>query len=242
MDIHTRFDIAAALAAAAATIACFFWRLREAAARVERAGPAYAIALVAGAAAGGFAAGTANLRLAGEPGTARSLVGALAGAITAVELFKLARGIRGSTGVVFVPGFCASVAVGRWGYFFAGMDDRTHGTPATLPWAHDFGDGIPRHPVQLYESLAMAAFLAFALAMLARRDARFMRDGFFLMVLWYAGQRFLWEFLKPYPRVLGPLDLFHVICLGLLCYALFMLRGGDPRGFPPGGTGGATRP
>ena len=64
----------------------------------------------------------------------------------------------------------------------------------------------------------------FALAMLARRDGRFIRDGFFIMVFWYAVQRFCWEFFKPYRHVLGPLNLFQLICLGLLCYALFMLR------------------
>jgi prolipoprotein diacylglyceryltransferase len=50
------------------------------------------------------------------------------------------------------------IAVGRLGCFFAGLDDFTYGTPTTLPWGHDFGDGIARHPVQLYESAAMAAF------------------------------------------------------------------------------------
>jgi hypothetical protein len=42
------------------------------------------------------------------------------------------------------------------------------------------------------------------------------------MVLWYAAQRFCWEFLKPYAPVFGPLNLFHLICLGLIAYALRM--------------------
>jgi prolipoprotein diacylglyceryltransferase len=77
--------------------------------------------------------------------------------------------------------------------------------------------------VQLYESAAMAAFLVYALVMLARRDAFFLRSGFYLMVLWYAGQRFCWEFFKPYAPVVGPLNLFHLICLGLIGYAVWML-------------------
>lgn len=155
---------------------------------------------------------------------ARSVVGAVAGAILAVEIFKRARGIRGSTGVIFVPGFCASIAVGRWGCFLSGLDDHTYGIPTRLPWGHDFGDGIPRHPVQLYESAAMAAFLVFTILQPTRRDDCFLRNGFYLLVLWYAGQRFLWEFLKPYTPVLGPLNLFHLICLGLVCYAAWMLH------------------
>jgi phosphatidylglycerol:prolipoprotein diacylglycerol transferase len=224
VNVHAWFDIAAALAAAAMTVGCFFWRLRDAATRVERAGAGYALALVAGATVGGYAAGTANLWLSGEPGVARSIVGALTGAIIAIEIYKRARGITGSTGIIFVPAFCTSVAVGRWGCFHSGLTDHTHGSPASIPWAHDFGDGVLRHPVQLYESAAMAAFLVYALVMLARRSSFFLKNGFYLMVLWYVGQRFCWEFLKPYAPVLGPLNLFHLICLGLMAYAIWMLR------------------
>lgn len=224
MNVHAWFDIAAATTAAAATIACFFWRLRDAATRIERAGFGYALALVAGAALGGYAAGTANLWLSGQPGVARSIVGALAGAIAAIEVYKRARGITGSTGLIFVPAFATTVVIGRWGCFFSGLADHTHGVATTLPCGHDFGDGVSRHPVQLYESAALAAFLVYALAMLARRDPFFMRNGFYLLVLWYAAQRFCWEFLKPYAAVLGPLNLFHLVCLGLVSYAVAMMR------------------
>ena len=223
MNVHSWFDIAAATAAAAMTVGCFFWRLKDAAARIDQAGFGYAAALVGGAAVGGYAAGTANLWLSGEPGVARSIVGALAGAIAAIELFKRARGIRGSTGIIFVPAFCTSVAIGRWGCFYSGLTDHTHGSPTTLAWGHDFGDGVLRHPVQLYESAAMAAFLAYALVMLARRDAFFMKNGFYMMVTWYAAQRFGWEFFKPYAAVVGPLNLFHFVCLGLMVYAIWMM-------------------
>lgn len=223
MNVHTSFDIAAATFAAAVTVACFVWRLRPAADRIEEAGIGYAVALVVGAALGGYSAGTANLWLSGEGMGGRSIVGALAGAIAAIEIFKRTRGITGSTGIIFVPAFCTSVVIGRWGCFLSGLDDHTHGIPTTLPWGHDFGDGVLRHPVQLYESAAMAAFLVYALVVLARRDAFFMRNGFYLMVLWYAAQRFCWEFLKPYAPVLGPMNVFHLICLALIAYAIRML-------------------
>lgn len=135
MNVHTQFDIVAATAAAAMTVACFFWRLKDAATRIEHAGFGYAFALVAGAVLGGYAAGTTNLWLSGEPGVARSIVGALAGAIAAIELFKRARGITGSTGLIFVPAFCTSVAIGRWGCFHSGLADHTHGIPTASPGA-----------------------------------------------------------------------------------------------------------
>lgn len=234
MNVHAWFDIAAAMAAATMTVGCFFWRLRDAATRIDQAGFGYACALVIGAVLGGYAAGTANLWLSSEAGVARSIVGALAGAIVTIEIFKRARGITGSTGIIFVPAFCTTVMIGRWGCYYSGLTDHTHGCPTTIPWAHDFGDGVPRHPVQLYESAAMAAFLVSALVMLARRDPFFMRNGFYLMVLWYAAQRFCWEFLKPYAPVLGPLNLFHLVCLGLMGYAVWMMRsnGGSVRGCP----------
>ncbi len=55
------------------------------------------------------------------------------------------------------------LAVGRIGCHLAGLTDGTHGDPSSLPWAVDFGDGIPRHPVNLYEviflgSLALIIF------------------------------------------------------------------------------------
>ena len=44
------------------------------------------------------------------------------------------------------------------------------------------------------------------------------------MVGWYALQRFVWEFFKPYATIVGPFNLFHVVCLGLLLYAGAMIR------------------
>jgi len=233
VNVHTRFDIAAAITAGLLTTVCYFWRLRPAAKKIEHAGAGYAVALVSGAAVGGYLAGTVNLWISGEPGTARSIIGALAGAITAIEVYKRAYGISGSTGLAFVPGFATTVVIGRWGCFFSGLTDHTHGIATELPWGHNFGDGVSRHPVQLYESAAMTVFLVYALVMLARRDAFFMRTGFYQMVLWYASQRFCWEFFKPYGAIVGPLNLFQVVCLGLIAYSVTMMRRSAAATAPP---------
>jgi len=221
--IHSVFDLIAAAAAMTVTAFAYRWRLAAAADNIERAGGGYAVAFIAGAAIGGFGCGTANLWLSGEPGVGRSVVGALAGAIVAIEVFKRWRAIKGSTGLIFVPAFATSVVIGRWGCYLSGLDDHTFGKVTTLPWGHDFGDGRFRHPVQLYESFAMAAFLVFVAWALKVRWPPLMRHGFYMMVLFYAVQRFLWEFLKPYAAVAGPFNLFHFICLGLICYSVFML-------------------
>lgn len=228
MFVHTVFDLLAAASALTMTLLAYRWRLSSAAQVIETAGIGYALALVVGAVIGGFGAGTLNLWLTGLPGIGRSIVGALAGAIAAIEIFKARRGLRGSTGIIFVPAFATSVMVGRWGCFLSGLDDQTYGTPTTLPWGHDFGDGILRHPVQLYESFTMAGFLVVALVLIGLRNAMFMRNGFYLLVLTYAAQRFLWEFLKPYGAVLAQLNLlnlFHFICAGLMIYSAVMISG-----------------
>ena len=229
MILHTVFDLLAAMGAMVMTVVCYRWRLSNAGVRVESIGMAYAFALVLGAIAGGYGAGTLNLWLSGVPGFGRSIVGALAGAIIAIELFKWRKGIRGSTGLIFVPAFATSVVIGRIGCYLSGLEDNTYGLPTTLPWAHDFGDGVLRHPVQLYESLSLLIFLAVALILLARRQPFFMRNGFYLMVVFYAGQRFVWEFLKPYGSLVGPFNLFHFICAGLCCYSIWMMRRRDGR-------------
>jgi phosphatidylglycerol:prolipoprotein diacylglycerol transferase len=86
----------------------------------------------------------------------------------AIEILKRRIGITSSTGLRFAAPLAAAIAVGRLGCFFAGIEDRTYGNPTDLPWGHDFGDGISRHPVQLYEAIAMALFLAAFVPMLRR--------------------------------------------------------------------------
>jgi prolipoprotein diacylglyceryltransferase len=120
--------------------------------------------------------------------------------------------------VVFTGSFVTGVVVGRWGCLFAGLPDRTYGTPTRLPWGVDLGDHVARHPVEVYESLSMAAFLAVYLWGLQRRAPWALRRSFWLMAAWYGAQRFLWEFLKPYPKLLGPFNVFQLISLGLIVY------------------------
>jgi prolipoprotein diacylglyceryltransferase len=41
------------------------------------------------------------------------------------------------------------------GCFLAGLHDGTFGLPTSLPWGLDFGDGVFRHPTQLYDMLVV---------------------------------------------------------------------------------------
>jgi prolipoprotein diacylglyceryltransferase len=176
-----------------------------------------------GAGLGAYLFGTLNLWFSGMPGIARSVEGALAGGIFAIELYKWRAGISLRTGARFALPLAVGIAVGRLGCYFAGLDDFTYGTPTTLPWGHDFGDGILRHPVQLYESLAMAAFAIFYVLAVLNRNSFIVTNGFYLALAFYGLQRFTWEFLKPYGTLIGPLSLFHLLSLAVLIYAAVML-------------------
>jgi prolipoprotein diacylglyceryltransferase len=225
MLVHLAFDL---LAWIAGGLAAWLVRRRYLAGlrspMPEALAPCYLLLVALGALVGALVLGTLNLMLAGQPGIGRSVLGALFGGVLAAEAFKLGAGVRGSTGLVFVAPFAVGVAVGRVGCFLAGLPDFTYGTPSDLPWAWDFGDGVPRHPVQLYESLAMLLFLGWFLAALQRGSRFVLANGFYLFVAWTAAQRFLWEAIKPHPPVLGPLTMFQVVCLALLLYAAGMLR------------------
>jgi len=220
--LHIAFDSLAWLAAGGS----LFWLVRSAKVRFP-ASPAgdlrYIAALVFGAGLGAYLFGTANQWLSHQTGIARSIEGAIVGGVIAVELYKRASGIASRTGARFALPLAVGVAVGRLGCFFAGLDDFTYGTPTALPWGRDFGDGIARHPVQLYESAAMAAFTLIYVWRVRRNDRFMIDNGFYLAVGFYGAQRFAWEFIKPYAALMGPFTLFHLLSAALVAYAAIMI-------------------
>ena len=225
MSLHGIFEALGWLAA----IGVFWWakrRLGEIATApiARREYPICLLLLWFGAVAGAYVLGTANLALDGVGGSGRSILGAILGAVLVAELYKRRRGIRGPAGAAYlVLPLALGVAVGRVGCFLTGLEDFTYGTPTSLPWGVDFGDGLRRHPVQLYESLALLGFAAWFFWLIERRSRIAVAYGFYLFALFYGVQRFLWEFLKPYATVVGPLNLFHLVSIALALYAIVML-------------------
>jgi len=224
MLVHAVFDLLGWLTAGVLGVLIGRWKLLgPRTSRTPLTDPGYFIALGVGALCGALLVGSLNLNLAGTFAIGHSIAGGITGGIAAVEAYKWSMGIRGSTGGAFVAPLAAGIAIGRLGCFFAGLPDYTFGTPTMLPWGVDFGDGIMRHPVQLYESAAMLVFLVVYLRAVARGSAMVLRDGFYLFVLFYGVQRFAWEFLKPYPTLVGPFNLFHLLCAALIGYSLIMI-------------------
>lgn len=226
MLLHTLWDLAAWLMALG--VLGYFYRTKNylfTNSRLATVQRGYFLALPAGSLIGAYALGSANLWLSGQPTAARSILGGIVGAITAVEIYKSRQKVRGSTGGLIAPALAFGICVGRIGCHLAGLADATYGLPTNLPWAITYADGIPRHPVALYESLTMAALFAALLLLLHRAQDRFLREGFYWFCLVYGLQRFAWEFFKPYAHLLGPFNLFHFVCLGLIVYGGYMLQG-----------------
>ena len=184
------------------------------------------LVMIAGVFVGAFALGSLNtyLSLENKSMIGKSVLGALAGGVLSTEVFKKTMRIKGSTGAHLVPSLALGIALGRVGCFLSGMDDYTYGVATDLFWGYDFGDGISRHPVQLYESAAMILFFLYALWRYMTNRAYFETYIFYQFILVYASQRFIWEFLKPYEAIVWYLNVFQVVCLALIWYAVHHLR------------------
>ncbi len=155
----------------------------------------------------------------------KSVLGGIFGAVLAVEIFKYFNGIKDSTGAYFVPSLAIGIAVGRIGCFFGGLDDFTYGIKTSLPWGVDFGDGVLRHPVQLYESIAMFIFFIYSLIIFKFRISHFKRYIFYEFCLYYGVTRFFWETLKPYKDIAFGVNIFGWLCIILVIYSLGKIYG-----------------
>lgn len=164
----------------------------------------------------------------------QSIVGGLLGGLLGVELAKKLTGQTASTGDNFVIPLILATLVGRLGCYLAGLNDGTYGLPSGMPWAVDFGDGLPRHPTQLYDMLFVLAFGGALLANAARwRD----RPGlmFKLYLAGYLGWRLWAESIKPLPFDYGwGLSGIQLVCVvALAIYLPLLVR--QWRGMPAAG-------
>lgn len=157
----------------------------------------------------------------------KTIVGGLLGGTAAVEWVKARIGITRRTGDLFAIPLALGIAIGRVGCWIAGLADRTYGSPTWLPWGIDLGDGIPRHPVQLYEILFLT-LLAIALARL--RAGGLCREGdlYRAFLIAYLGWRLCVDFLKPEPAWAGLSAIQWTCAVALAWYsrdAIALIRG-----------------
>lgn len=153
----------------------------------------------------------------------KTIVGGLLGGWLGIEIVKKLNRITVSTGDPCVFPLISGIAIGRIGCFVTGLEDNTCGLPTRLPWGVDFGDGIPRHPAQVYEILFLLALAAilWCCRSLIRGDGRLFR--WFMAA--YLGFRFLIEFIKPRIAPLLGLSSIQWACLiGIVLCGYFLIR------------------
>ena len=159
--------------------------------------------------------------------TNKTIVGGFLGGLVGVELTKKYLGIRTSSGDLMVFPLLLGLGIGRLGCHFSGLTDGTFGRHTRLPWGLDFGDGIARHPTNLYE-IGFLALLALGLWLLERRRPLPNGRRFELFLASYLLFRLLVEFLKPTAALpgLGFTAIQWACVAGLGYYVWLWWRGG----------------
>lgn len=154
-----------------------------------------------------------------------TIVGGLLGGLTGVEFTKSRIGVNASSGDMMVYPLMLAMMIGRMGCFLAGLPDGTYGNPSSLPWAIDLGDGLARHPTNLYEILFWIC-LWLSLSLLQKR--RSLPDGYLFryMMVAYLIFRFFIEFIKPAEIMMMQLSTIQLACLGGLIY--YFTKPGKP--------------
>jgi len=123
-----------------------------------------------------------------------SAPGAVLGAALALRWARRADQARFDLDVLVVPAAVA-LAVLACGASIWALSEPGFGAATSLPWGMDFGDGVERHPVMLYE----AGFLAVAAWAHSRLTDRIFLPGerAMLFIAGYCGLRVLTDYMRP---------------------------------------------
>lgn len=147
----------------------------------------------------------------------KTILGGLLGGLVGVEITKKFLKITTSSGDLMVYPLILGIMIGRIGCFLAGLKDGTYGIETTLPWGINFGDGISRHPTNLYEIIFLGSLWLF-LVSLEKKFVLTNGSRFKLFLAMYCLFRLLVEFIKPFGTflILTPIQIASL--LGLLYY------------------------
>lgn len=155
----------------------------------------------------------------------KTIVGGLLGGLIGVELAKKCIGWKRSTGDDFVLPLTVGMMLGRIGCFLTGMDDHTYGIATTWITGVDFGDGIERHPTQLYEIAFLFILIIIILTIKRKNAIKWEGYLFQLFMLSYLVFRFSIDFIKPTPHPYFSLNNIQVASLiGIIYYITLMRR------------------
>ncbi len=149
----------------------------------------------------------------------KTIVGGLLGGLLMVEVTKKIIHERSSSGDLFTYPLILAMMIGRIGCFTSGMEEETYGIPTHFFLGMNLGDGVPRHPVTLYE-IGFLGFLWIGLVAVERRVKLINGYRFQFFMITYFAFRFLLDFIKPRYALFAGLGTIQICCLiGLLYYS-----------------------
>ena len=156
----------------------------------------------------------------------KTIVGGIFGAILGIEITKKIVHVDVSTGDAFVLPIVIGMIIGRIGCFLTGLEDGTVGNPTKLLFGINFGDGITRHPTQLYE-IIFFIILLFLYFKFYKSVKLIYPNGFLfkMFIFLYFMFRLIIDFIKPYPRFYFGFNSIQVICLiGIIYYGYLIIE------------------
>ena len=153
----------------------------------------------------------------------KTVLGGFLGGLAGVEIVKHFIKEKKSSGDLFTYPMILALMIGRIGCFSMGVYEETYGLPTSLPWGMNLGDGIPRHPVCLYEIIFLI-LLWINLNWLERKYILESGARFKIFLISYCFFRLLLDFIKPhytFPFGLSTIQL--TCCAGLIYYHRYII-------------------
>jgi phosphatidylglycerol---prolipoprotein diacylglyceryl transferase len=151
----------------------------------------------------------------------KTVLGGYLGGLIGVEWTKKRLGVTTSSGDLMTFPLILSLIIGRIGCHLEGLEDGTFGSPTTWATGIDFGDGITRHPTNLYE-IAFLLILWLSIIYIEKKGPLSNGTRFKVFLISYLIFRFFTEYLKPaYFHPIG-LSSIQIAALGGLLYYTFL--------------------
>jgi len=143
----------------------------------------------------------------------RTITGGLIGGMLSVIWMKKRLGIKTKRGNLFAPSVALGIAIGRLACFLRGC---CYGVVTDLPWGVDFGDGLHRHPTQIYEMIF--AFGLFVYFQFFYKRPAVPGEMFQKLMIYYFVFRFFEEFLRENYTLYFYLSYFQWISIAVIIY------------------------
>ncbi|MBK7884478.1 MAG: prolipoprotein diacylglyceryl transferase [Chitinophagaceae bacterium] len=154
----------------------------------------------------------------------KTVLGGFLGGVFGVELIKLIVKEKKSSGDLFTFPMILALMIGRVGCFSMGVFEETYGSPTTFFAGMNLGDGILRHPVNLYEMVFLLG-LWIGLVQIEKKYTLAEGGRFKIFMIAYVAFRFLLDFIKPHYTFSFGLSTIQIVCaLGLIYYLPYIVQ------------------